>query len=546
MESTSSNVNNSVIDVDDKNEGPIPTRHYDRFFYKMNQETDKTTVTFLSTVLFSLYSDKMKADFSLPDDVEVYQFSSRFNKKKNMVSLYMDTRKLEVFGQNHTQWISSRFDNAILSLMPKLVNATNEKWNECTQISDTNNTISLETPLKSSTPSMRQANPTNTSTEVIDTMFKAISALQGETEMLRLEMNNMKQQTYATITSSRTESANASIEPADINNTNQQSSETQHLAGDKSQALLMPNTSSQQEIGVMIGNRNSDRMNNNIERHGSNNSTHQSPRNRILLIGDSILNGVNPKGLKHNVHKHAIPGATLNILLRDINLYDLKTFDTVILYCGGNDLSKTTDHELIEERYDQLVSIIRSANPECKILLSKLAPRGDVDVNIVNMIIERLTLHHNCEYVDNFRSFHDKNGAILLRFLNQNDHIHLTPSGTKRLLGTINNIVNIVHNFDKCTMTPNNPQSDYNRYEHPRLNHSRRLDQSRRHNDSFDNSFSSYYRDRRPRSTDYRARKCLNCNDTSHITSECRHSKPIKCWECGLIGHKQERCWNLF
>ena len=92
MESTSSNVNDSVIDVDDKNEGPIPTRHYDRFFYKMDQETDKTTVTFLSTVLFSLYSDKMKADFSLPDDVEVYQFSSRFNKRKTWLA-FIWTRK---------------------------------------------------------------------------------------------------------------------------------------------------------------------------------------------------------------------------------------------------------------------------------------------------------------------------------------------------------------------------------------------------------------------------------------------------------------------
>lgn len=36
---------------------------------------------------------------------------------------------------------------------------------------------------------------------------------------------------------------------------------------------------------------------------------------KILLIGDSIVSGINQKGLKTNIYKHGIPGATIDIIL---------------------------------------------------------------------------------------------------------------------------------------------------------------------------------------------------------------------------------------
>ena len=76
--------------------------------------------------------------------------------------------------------------------------------------------------------------------------------------------------------------------------------------------------------------------------------------------------------------------------MTDIDLYDISQLDSIILYIGGNDINGSKEHSTIAERYDKLVAIIRSRNPNCNVLLSKIAPRGDVNVKMINDIIERV------------------------------------------------------------------------------------------------------------------------------------------------------------
>lgn len=86
-------------------------------------------------------------------------------------------------------------------------------------------------------------------------------------------------------------------------------------------------------------------------------SRHYIPRiqpSKTLIIGDSIIKGINEKGLKHNVLCHGISGATLQTVAEQVQLYDLQNFSTVILSVGGNDLANGRDPEYIEERFDQL------------------------------------------------------------------------------------------------------------------------------------------------------------------------------------------------
>lgn len=84
-----------------------------------------------------------------------------------------------------------------------------------------------------------------------------------------------------------------------------------------------------------------------------------------------------------------------------------------------------TDHDLLEEQYDALTAIIKSHNPDCKTVLSKrVVQRGDVDVSVVNKIIQRLSFHHNIDYVDYFRAFFDRPGKLITRFLNERDNIY--------------------------------------------------------------------------------------------------------------------------
>lgn len=241
----------------------------------------------------------------------------------------------------------------------------------------------------------------------------------------------------------------------------------------------------------------------------------QSPNKKILLMGDSIFNRINMKGLYSYVHKHSVSGATVKTLLRDIELFDIMNFECILIYIGGNDISGNADHDLLEEQYDQLIAMIKSRNPNIKVILSKLAPRGDVDVTAVNMIIERLTLHHGIEYVDNFRSFYDRNGQLIMRFFNFTDHIHPSNSGIKRILGTINEVIHIVYDFTKCVYPPR-AANNYRGNRNVRRTGSTRMDDDR----------------------------CLNCFESNHQTHECRHKQPITCWYCGLIGHKSDKCWN--
>ena len=219
------------------------------------------------------------------------------------------------------------------------------------------------------------------------------------------------------------------------------------------------------------------------------------------------------KYLASYVHKYSVSGATIKSLTRDIELYDLKNFSSLILYIGGNDLTGNTDATTIEEDYDYLLQLIKSGNPSIQIILSTLAPRGDVDVSFVNSIIERLAIHHGLEVVDSHRAFYDRHGELIMRFYNQTDSIHPSDSGIKRILGTINGSIEIVHDFRDCVFLSTQRNQRRDGYE-------------------------------REQFVSVSALRCLNCAETNHKTHECRHKKPIKCWYCGLHSHKAARCWN--
>lgn len=279
------------------------------------------------------------------------------------------------------------------------------------------------------------------------------------------------------------------------------------------------NSNDQQKIKVIINRHNSGQQALPIRQHDS--VRISKSKKNVLLMGDSVFNRINMKGLNSNVHKHSVSGATVETLMKDIQLYDIEQFDSIVLYIGGNDLSRSTEHDLIEEQYDQLIAIIKSRNPNCKLILSNLAPRGDVDVNIINEMIERLALHHNCDIVDNYRAFFDKHGKLLLRFFSDYDPIHPSNSGMKRILGTINDLMHIVCDFQNCVFQRSASKYHQNRNFVPN-NSTRMIDRSLQRNNG----------------------RCLNCSEATHSTFECRHKQPIKCWYCGLLGHKQLLCWN--
>ncbi|MCG7875883.1 MAG: SGNH/GDSL hydrolase family protein, partial [Candidatus Thiodiazotropha endolucinida] len=297
-----------------------------------------------------------------------------------------------------------------------------------------------------------------------------------------------------------------------INNSQDRSSTTAHNNFDA--------TNDQQKIEVIINrnqNHDTQRKSHSISSPVGQRYTPKRNGNKksVLLIGDSVLNRINIKGLHTTVHKHSVSGATIETLLSDISLYDMAQFETVILYVGGNDLSSNKNHSVLHDQFDHLIALIKSGNPTCKIIVSKLAPRGDVDVRIINNMIEQIAFHHQCDIADNYRPFFDKHGKLIKRFFSEHDPVHPSNSGTKRLLGTMNDLVYIVNDFQKCVFQQSSAQS---RATVP--NYGPR--QSRASVPNYGPRLISYQHQGRNG-------RCLNCNDPSHSTYECRHKKPIKC-----------------
>ena len=121
--------------------------------------------------------------------------------------------------------------------------------------------------------------------------------------------------------------------------------------------------------------------------------TQQPQHPKRLLIGDSILHPINTKGLIRGLHKHSRGGATISGIINDIALYDLSQFQTSSV--GGNDSAYGIDEALLEEKYDQLISIVKTGNAQCTLYICKIASRGDTDVTNLNSCIERLSVFIN-------------------------------------------------------------------------------------------------------------------------------------------------------
>ena len=130
----------------------------------------------------------------------------------------------------------------------------------------------------------------------------------------------------------------------------------------------------------------------------------------------------------------------------------------VILYISGNDAASGKDPEWMADKYDQLISLIRCSNNDCRIIFCSLVPRGDVDVTKMNQIISEPATHWKKRRVECASECYDvffKGGQLSTRYFSQ-DGIHLCSSCTKRLLNVINRKCRIVEDFDKCTFNRGN------------------------------------------------------------------------------------------
>lgn len=286
----------------------------------------------------------------------------------------------------------------------------------------------------------------------------------------------------------------------------------------------------------------------NMQRRGS----------KIIIIGDSILTGVNRKGLAPNIECQPYSGANIDVVYEKVQMFDLSKFSDIVIYVGGNDSSDNTDIEYFEEKYEQLLHHIKNKNPICEIHLCTSCPRGDTDVEDVNDVIKRLCEEHQVKYIDTNAGFYDKHHQLRTHFYKPRDSIHLSRSGIKRVLGLINETLYIVENFEKCVYPLNSTQKKSEsstasashqtvQYVHNARNDGDRdtsgrgIRPSQNHNNQYrykGKHRSTYFYQNENECQYPDNLRCLKCGLTNHSTGSCHHKTQVQCFNCKLYGHK--------
>ena len=285
----------------------------------------------------------------------------------------------------------------------------------------------------------------------------------------------------------------------------------------KQKSAATSSTSPPQKIPVITGH----------QRNGTSRGA-----DKTLLIGSSILHGINPRGLKKGVFKHAKSGAGVNEIYDEIQYFDLNQFNTIVLYVGGNDCSKGVSEESFALKYSKIVDDIKSKAPSSELLLCELALRSDVDVREFNLVINEIASTYGLRCIELFRDFLLR-GYTMKRYYS-NDAIHLSFSGIKRLLGQINKETNIVADFNTCTF-----------YRGSLPNRNIKQFPVRRHintNESVTNNWRPPTRNRHSF-----VRDNIIYSMDNHQTQAYRPNQTFKgtCFYCETAGHKHVNCPKL-
>ena len=160
---------------------------------------------------------------------------------------------------------------------------------------------------------------------------------------------------------------------------------------------------------------------------------------QILIIGNSVVNGIRPQYISKDFDTTVIQAFTISDAKKVVN--ELTTQPSVItLHLTTNDV-KNHEPSVVVADYKDLVSTIRSKLPQSKVVVSNApfkstSTRNSVRTAVVNASLTDTYLDQDIVCINN------NNVTAFMH-----DGIHLTRSGTSALVRNMRSVINICLNI---------------------------------------------------------------------------------------------------
>ena len=162
----------------------------------------------------------------------------------------------------------------------------------------------------------------------------------------------------------------------------------------------------------------------------------------VVLIDDSLIKQVVPERLIHSSHNIRV---TKHEAFHLDNIHDLVDLPNVskasaaVIHCGTNDIKLSTA-DVCFEKTKKVISHLQDVNPDIKIVVSNIAPRGDDEFVGINRqeynikLLKEYNLSPNVMISENNNL--SKHGTVIKRFYGH-DQIHLNQNGSRVLAANI-------------------------------------------------------------------------------------------------------------
>ena len=199
-------------------------------------------------------------------------------------------------------------------------------------------------------------------------------------------------------------------------------------------------------------------------------STNQTPP-KTLVIGDSILKGINKRGLSENTDVRTLRGAKVKDISFSISKWNHHSYAKYVIYVGGNDVG-SADIKTIYSELKETVAFLKQKNND--IYLCTVCPRSDCDVVPLNNSLKELSQELHVNIIDTYSSFVYGDGNTARNYY-MRDGIHLNNHGTRNLVSSINRVIPVIKL--KATTTPGTTRNDTSASDriHHSLNNQRDL-----------------------------------------------------------------------